>query len=248
MLRRKAAAHATRPPRAHARFLTSARRSLTTLASAVPARTSSISPPTSSSRRPATSSSPTATAPARTTARPLRGGGKFANEWGEERIGPGRGRPSAVLRARRWLLVAGRWPRRDDDASAVDLDDLAGANRPPLTDETGRGIDDDPPRVAERGRRHREAQPLVVRVEQQQEAVVAHRPPVLVALAQRVAVEEDGERLRVLLVPVLVRHLDAVGPEPGDVAGAGALDRLPLEPAAAPEDQMPCLQFDHAAG
>jgi len=44
----------------------------------------------------------------------------------------------------------------------------------------------------------------VVRVEQQQKAVVANRPALVIDVAQRAAAEEHGNRLRVRLLPVFL--------------------------------------------
>src|SRR3954468_3258368 len=67
-----------------------------------------------------------------------------------------------------------------------------------------RGVHNHVPRVAERWRRCPERQRLVMRVEEQEEAIVTHRPAVVVQFEQCVAVEEDGERLRVAGLPVFL--------------------------------------------
>src|SRR4029453_4568035 len=85
-------------------------------------------------------------------------------------------------------------------------------------------------------------------VEKQKEAVVANRLSGVVDLPQGIAVEEHGERSRVIFLPVLFGHLEAVGAEPGDVRDDGAAHRAALEPPSPPEDRMCGLEMDEPPG
>src|SRR4029078_6690329 len=58
--------------------------------------------------------------------------------------------------------------------------------------------------------------------------------------------EEDRERAGEALLPVLVRHLKAVGAEPGDVARLGAVHGPGPEPHAAAEDRVLAAQTDES--
>jgi hypothetical protein len=125
---------------------------------------------------------------------------------------------------------------RDDDLSARRL-------RPAQARVADRGQLGYPPPAPFLARQH-EGDVVVVRVEQQQEAVIAEPPAARVGVGQRVAVEEDAERLGEARLPVLVGHLGAVRPEPGDVGKLAAEDGLALEEPAPPEHRVLVAEGD----
>src|SRR5258706_15818362 len=101
------------------------------------------------------------------------------------------------------------------------------------------------PSLAPRAGRELERHRLVVGVEEQEETVVAD---VLAARAGRdsVTAEEDGDAAGEGALPVVVRHLFAVGLEPADVAHFGATKRATVEPAAPLEGWMRAAELDQA--
>ena len=86
-------------------------------------------------------------------------------------------------------------------------------------------------------RRCREAQRLVVGIEEHEERVVHDTLTPLVRARDRRAVEEHADRLSEAGRPILGLHLGSVGAEPGDVRGVGA-ERVAVEEVAAAEDGM----------
>src|SRR5688572_23971150 len=134
--------------------------------------------------------------------------------------------------------ASSRGARQDNDGASDDFEGFGRLHVGGWFMAVHRRIDQHLPAGTESVRRHRERQRLMMRVEQQQEAVVANPPALVIDFAQRIAVEEHGKRLRVRLLPVVLGHLRPVRAEPGDVADALAAERPSLEPAAAPEHGM----------
>src|SRR4051812_32641434 len=99
---------------------------------------------------------------------------------------------SAAYQMPHTVGLRGRRAPEHDDGATAELD--AAACRHRLIVLTGRrhGVHDHVPRLAERRRRHRERHRLVMRVEEQYEAIVADRSPIVIQFAECVAVEEDG--------------------------------------------------------
>ena len=83
-------------------------------------------------------------------------------------------------------------------------------------------------------------QPDVTGVEHHEEAVVDDPSTVGVGGRDRCPVEEDAHAPRIPRLPVLLAHLLAVEPEPGEVLDAA--DLAALEPAPAPEDGVLAAQ------
>src|SRR5258708_34405438 len=89
-----------------------------------------------------------------------------------------------------------------------------------------------------------EGQRFVVSVEEDVEAVVDDGLPVLIGYGEGLTVEEETDGAGKAVLPVLVRHDLAVGAEPADVAGAGAVQRTAHKPAATLEDRMLVAEVD----
>src|SRR5216683_6519006 len=157
------------------------------------------------------------------------------------RLGPGRSASVGVD-----LLQQDQRPRcRVDLAARPDfllaLAPIAAAR--PLV-----GVDQLEPVLREALVRHGELQRLVVRVEDEVEAVVGDAIGVHVGAGDGVAVQEDAERLGEAGLPVLLAHLCRLGREPGDVLHPGPVQRAALEPAPPGEDAVLAAQRDQVAG
>src|SRR5436190_3058616 len=94
-------------------------------------------------------------------------------------------------------------------------------------------VEDALPFVAPRTVRQFEVDRFVVRIEEEIETVVDDRLAAMIGRRDRASVEERADRPRECAVPVLIRHLLAVGLEPADVAhaahGASEKPAAPLE-------------------
>ena len=100
----------------------------------------------------------------------------------------------------------------------------------------------DLPAGAEAPSRQRERDRLGVRVEEEQERVVAHLLAVRRPRRDLGAVQEDAERPAVLLLPVALRHAPAVGAEPPHVGKPRAARLAAGEERVAPEHRMLAAQ------
>src|SRR5207247_6954608 len=114
--------------------------------------------------------------------------------------------------------------------------------RRPLALAAARRQLDLPPRPEAAGRQA-ERDVLEVRVEEEQEGVVAHVLPMRVLHVQLVAVQEDADRARTLVLPVTPRHAPPVGAHPPHVR---QLLALAAEELRAPEHWMLPAQRDQA--
>ena len=82
---------------------------------------------------------------------------------------------------------------------------------------------------------------LEMRVEEQEERLVAQLLPVRRLGVELLAVQEDADRARTGVVPVATRHPPAVGAHPPHV---GELLAVPSEEACAPEHRMRRRELD----
>src|SRR5439155_6598989 len=110
--------------------------------------------------------------------------------------------------------------------------------------EIGIRGDLDLPARAETARRERGRHRLAVRVEEQQEGVVADLVTVGRARRYLLPVEEDAERVRILPLPVLLRHPPTVRAERPHVRQAGAEHLMTGEEPLPAEDRVMLAQLD----
>src|SRR5207302_7805552 len=89
---------------------------------------------------------------------------------------------------------------------------------------------------------------LPVGVEQDQEGVAADPVAEIVAFGNQLTVEQHPQRAALVVGPVLVLHLGAVGAEPDDVLAAHAAAHLALEEVLAAQHRLGVAQREHAAG
>src|SRR5712691_10514375 len=129
--------------------------------------------------------------------------------------------------------------------------------RTPLDPDLGAGRDDacrrgrigcdlDLPARTEASRRQGERDRIAVGVEEQQERVVDDLLPVRCPVRDLEPVEKDTERMRVLPLPVLLRHAPAVRPEPPDVRQTRPAYLTSREERRAPEYRMLLSQPDES--
>src|SRR5262245_61214567 len=109
------------------------------------------------------------------------------------------------------------------------------------------GVERSHPAPAIWAARQREAQRLVVCVEEDEERVVAYAATAVIGGRDLLAVQEDRQRAREAVLPVLEGHLPPVGLEPGDVGQLFAVDLTSLEPAPSTEDRVVAAELDQAS-
>ena len=149
---------------------------------------------------------------------PRRGGSRLARRRRIERLAQHRQRPPRhLVRAR-----AGR-PRRLAAVAGVELEQ---------------------PRPALRLGGQLERDRLVVRVHQDQQAVVEQPLAALVGHRDRVAAQHHRQRRDPRLLPVLRRHLRAVGPQPGEILRLRLPDEVAHEEPPLLQDRMRAPQPD----
>src|SRR5262245_1288593 len=147
-----------------------------------------------------------------------------------------------LLRILRILRVF-RQLAEQDDGPGFDVKVLARAERPPALLDVHVVLDvvrveRDRPLLPPLRLGEHELDALGMRVEHEVETVVHDAASVIVAGRNRVAVEEEAERLGEARLPVLLRHLRSGRGEPADVADLAPADRPSLEPAAPAEHGM----------
>ncbi len=116
------------------------------------------------------------------------------------------------------VLEDGHGARGEGVGPAAEEAFLALRDRRPL------GVEDDLPLVA-LDLRQAKRDAVVVRVEQDHQRVVDQAPAPLVAQVGGVARQPDGQRADRVVVPLLLRHLLAVGAPPGEVLDVAAAQR-----------------------
>lgn len=85
-------------------------------------------------------------------------------------------------------------------------------------------------------------------IEDQIKAVVNDQIVILIGCTEAVAIKENAEGFGEAAVPILFRHLGAVGFEPGDVIEAGLTDGLSFEPIFSGEGGVAFSELDKVAG